>query len=135
MKKKKLTKAETDKIDTHSLGWYGIGWEMDPQKISIKNTVRLLKTLAAAAHMTWDHAMRTGRAPSEDVSPAEGLLLVAYTLDHLAKTAKVTSLKTSVLASYFQKKDPAMGKIYKTLQADLNKIVPGYSEVPEHGDE
>lgn len=54
--------------------WWRIGWSLAPDNLD--ELYQLLDEAAEKAHESWLKAMEEGDAPSEDVSPGEGFLVV-----------------------------------------------------------
>ena len=52
-----------------------IGWSVDPN-LTIDKVYKMLDDVAKWCHERWLEAMECGDAPSEDVSPAEGILFI-----------------------------------------------------------
>lgn len=130
---KKLTKKQTAEIDRQLQGWYALGWHVDPRTLKVKDAVKMLVTIACAAHVHWLHQMRVGRAPGEDVSPAEGLLPIAYLLEHCASAAKIRAVKCSLLEREFGKRHAKQTKAYiRSVLEAINRVAPGaYDLEPE----
>lgn len=134
-KTKKLTKKQVAEIDRFLLGWYALGWNANPNTLTVRDAVRCIITLACAAHVNWLHAMKTDRAPGEDVSPAEGLLPLAYLLEHCASKAKVRSVSCGLLQREFAKKHRKFtDQITKKISEQVHLIAPGHlwGEKDEH---
>lgn len=53
---------------------FRVGWSISPKKI--EDVYDLIDDLSNWCHERWTEAMKCGDAPSEDVSPREGLLLI-----------------------------------------------------------
>ena len=51
-----------------------IGWSLWPKDIN--DVYEMLDNIAKFCHEKWIEAMKCGDAPPEDVSPAEGILLI-----------------------------------------------------------
>lgn len=137
MKKKKLTKAQQKAVDAILGEWYKIGWNADPRRMTPKTALGLLHALAAVANLTWQNDIRTGRVPPEDVSPAEGFLLLAYFVEHACKTAKLSGVKTGDLIDRYHKKNVReIDAIERTFREALDKVAPGHFTMEDgHGDE
>ena len=60
-----------------------IGWELDPRNID--ELYKMLDDMAIWCHERWIEAMKCGDAPSEDVSPSEGFLLIKQVIQNAVK--------------------------------------------------
>lgn len=74
--------------------WWRIGWSIYPK--SIDEIIKGFERVAKKAHKLWIKAMKSGDAPSEDVSPGEGFALCAQLIRELK--SKKFSKKSSKLS-------------------------------------
>lgn len=127
MKRKKPTKKQIAGIDLFLQRWYQIGWGTSPKTLTVRDAVNTILALACTAHVTWLHCMNVGRAPGEDISPAEGILPIAYLLEHCASAAKVRGVKCSLLQKEFAKKSrKTTDRVLDRIANKIHEIVPGY---------
>ena len=63
-----------------------IGWELGPKDINA--VYEMLDGIAKWCHERWFEAMKCGDAPSEDVSPSEGFLLIKQVIQDAVKGGK-----------------------------------------------
>ena len=63
-----------------------IGWNIAPKDID--EVYKILDDMAKWCHNQWIDAMKCGDAPSEDVSPAEGILLIKQVIKNAIKGEK-----------------------------------------------
>ena len=130
----KLTKEQLEAINDIMLGWFSIGWSVPPEKITVEQAVELMQTTAVAAFMSWQHCVAQGKVPNEDVSPADGFLIIACLLKYLADSAGRKSVSTrTVVKKYWEKMKPNLNKMNKVAYDGLWKIAPGYldPDVPD----
>lgn len=127
MKMKKPTKKQIAEIDLFLQHWCEIGWGTSPETLTVRAAVNTILEIACSAHIHWLHRMNVGRAPGEDVSPAEGLLPIAYLLEHCASAAKVRGVKCGLLQKEFAKKSrKTTDRVLCRIANKIHEIVPGY---------
>lgn len=82
----------------------------------------LLEYVAILAHRAWVNSIQRGKAPAEDVSPAEGVILLALFIRHLASVAKVRSVRCDLLMKEFYGKEKRnIDRIEKGIMEKINK--------------
>ena len=53
--------------------WWRIGWNICPRNID--DVLKIVDNAATSAHEAWINAIKSGDAPTEDISPGEGFAL------------------------------------------------------------
>lgn len=105
-----------------------MGWSVNPKSVSVRDSARLLQHIGVAAHLSWSHSVRAGRAPAEDVSPAEGISLIAYLLMELGERAQIDSIDARELISKHGKSNAdELRRSVESFMALADGLVPGYS--------
>ena len=124
---KKPGRRKLEEIHGKLLTWPAVGWSVDPCKIDVSDAALVVETLAAAAHVTWRCKVREGAMADEDVSPGEGLMLIASLIRHLGKAAHVRKVDAKALTDkYGRKRLRHVDQMCLGMCRDLDKIVPGY---------
>ena len=126
-KPRKFTKRQIADLDHLLLKWYALGWSVNPKRITSAEVFRFLTTLGTLAEASWNHAIRTGRAPDEDISPAEGFYLMAFFVLETARRGKVRSLASGkLLDRYYHMTEKSRKESVRQVVKMANKVVPGY---------
>jgi hypothetical protein len=124
---KRPSKKELEEIHGKLLTWPAVGWSVDPRKIDVSDAALVVETLAAAAHVTWRCKVREGAMADEDVSPGEGLMLIASLIRHLGKAAHARKVDAKVLTDkYGRTRLGHVDQLCRDMCRDLDKIAPGY---------
>lgn len=124
---RKFTKRQIADLDHLLLKWYALGWSVNPKRITSAEVFRFLTTLGTLAEASWNHAIRTGRAPDEDVSPAEGFYLMAFFVLEAARRGKVRSLASRKLVDrYYHMTEKSRKESVRQVVKMADKVVPGY---------
>lgn len=125
-KQKKPTKKELEKARDVLETWYAVGWHVNPKAIRPRDAVRLLEYVAILAHRAWINRIQRGKAPAEDVLPADGFILLALFIRHLASVAKVRSVRCDLLMKEFYDKEKRnIDRIEKGILAKIEREVSG----------
>ena len=117
---KKPTKKECEKARELLETWYKLGWNVNPKALKAADVAYLLDYLAMFAHLVWQNRISRGKAPAEDISPAEGFILLALFVRHLASVAKVRSVRVGHLLKEFY--GPEKRRIDKIEKKILEKV-------------
>ena len=126
-KPRKFTKRQITALDHLLLTWYALGWSVNPKRITPAEVFRFLTTIGTLAEASWNHAIRTGRAPDEDVSPAEGFYLMAFFVLETARRGKVRSLASRELVGrYYHMTEKSRKESVRQVVKMTDKVVPGY---------
>ena len=64
-----------------------LGWSVDPN-LTLDTLYKILDDIAKWCHERWLESMKCGDAPSEDVSPSEGILLIKQVIQDAVKGGK-----------------------------------------------
>ncbi len=127
MKRRRPTRRQLEEIHGKLLTWPAIGWSVDPKKVDVAAAAALIEALAAAAHVTWVCNVKEGAMADEDVSPGEGLLLVAGLVRHLGRVAHVRKVDARrITAKYDAKRRRRVDQVCRGMRRGLEEIVPGY---------
>ena len=128
-KQKKPTKKELEKYRDALETWYAVGWHVNPKAIRPRDAVRLLEYVAILAHMAWINRIQRGKAPAEDVLPADGFILLALFIRHLASIAKVRSVRCDLLMKeFYDKEERNIDKIEHKIREKIREKVNGTSK-------
>ena len=120
-KESKPTKKELETARETLETWYVAGWSVNPKSLKVAEATRLIDYLAVCAHLAWQNRICRGEAPAEDVSPAEGFILLALFVRHLASVAKVRSVRCDLLMKEFYGKEKrTIDKISKKILEKVN---------------
>lgn len=126
-KPRKFTQRQIADLDHLLLGWYALGWSVNPKRITSAEVFRCLTTLGTLAEASWNHSIRAGRAPDEDISPAEGFYLMAFFVLEAARLGKVKSLAPGGLVDrYYHMTEKSRKESVRQVVKMANKVVPGY---------
>ncbi len=127
MRGRKPTRRQLEEIHGKLLTWPAVGWSVDPKKVGVAEAAALIESLAAAAHVTWVCKVKEGAMADEDVSPGEGLLLVAGLVRHLGRLARVRKVDArKITATYDAKRRRRIDQVCRGMRRSLEAIVPGY---------
>ena len=123
----KFTKKQVADVDGLLLKWYALGWCVNPKRIRPSDVFRFLALLGTLAEASWNHEVRTGRAPAEDVNPAEGFYLMAFFVLEAARRGKVRSLGSGWLVDrYDRATEKSRKEAVRQVVRMADKVVPGY---------
>lgn len=118
---KKPTKKALEKDREILETWYTLGWDVNPKVLQADDVASHLSCLAVFAHRVWQNRISRGKAPDEDVSPAEGFILLALFVRHLASVAKVRSVRVDhLLKEFYGPEKRKIDKIAKTILEEVN---------------
>lgn len=126
-KPRKFTQRQIADLDRLLLGWYALGWSVNPKHITPAEVFQLLTLLGTLAEASWNHAIRTGRVPAEDVNPAEGFYLMAFFVLEAARRGKVRSLASrGFVDRYYRMTEKSRKEAVRQVVKMTDKVVPVY---------